>query len=64
MEWDELSPIAIIAGVLGALIGFIIIKRMSGAEYEIGFLWKALTPIACGLGSFFIIQKMMDNENE
>lgn len=61
MEWDEIHPYAIIAAVLGALIGFIILKRMSGAEYDIGFLWKVLTPIICGLGSGLIIQKMVSN---
>lgn len=60
MDISDIHPIAVIAGAVGAFIGFILIKRMTGADYSIGFLWRVLTPIACGIGSFFIVQKMAD----
>ena len=58
MEISDLHPIAIIAGILGVVIGFIMIKRLSGAEYTLGLIWRVLTPIACGAASWFMVQKM------
>jgi predicted anti-sigma-YlaC factor YlaD len=58
MDFDDINPIAYVAGAIGALIGIIILKRMTGAEYDIGLLWKILTPIVCALGGFFIVHKM------
>jgi len=56
-ELDEINPIAIAAGFLGALIGFYMSKSMEG----IGMMWRVLTPIACFVGSFGIVHKMSDN---
>lgn len=57
IELDELNPIAIIAGFVGALIGFYMSKNLEG----IGIMWKVLTPVACFVGSFAIMHKMSDN---
>lgn len=59
MEISDIHPVAVIFGILGAVIGFIMIKRMSGTtDFNIGLIWRLLTPIACGAASWFIVQKM------
>ncbi len=60
MELTDIHPIAVIAGILGAAIGFVMVQRMGGADYSIGLMWKILTPIVCGAGGFFIVQKMAE----
>jgi len=60
MEISDIHPIAVLAGIIGAVVGFIMVQRISGSDYNIGLLWKILTPIACGAGGFFIVQKMAD----
>lgn len=54
MELDEINPAAVIAGLVGGAIGYFMAGRME----EIPALWRILTPIACALGGFFIVQKM------
>jgi len=60
MELEDISPAAAIAGLVGAFIGYIMIARMGGADYNLGLIWKILTPLACGAGGFFIVQRMAD----
>jgi len=60
MEFSDIHPVAVIAGVVGAIIGFIIIKRMTGADYNIGIIWKILIPIVCAAGGFFVVQRMAE----
>ena len=57
IELDEINPIAVIAGFVGAAVGFYMSKSMEG----IGLMWKILTPIACFIGGFIIMHKMSDN---
>jgi len=54
MDLSEIHPFAAVAGVVGGLIGFMMVKRIEA----IGMLWKILTPIASAVGGFFIMQKM------
>jgi len=65
MEFSDIHPIAVVAGVLGAIIGFVVIKGMggsniSGVEYHVGIIWKILIPIVCAAGGFFVVQKMAE----
>ena len=60
MDFEDLSPVAIGFGIVGALIGVVIVKRMSGAEFQLGLMWKILTPIATGIGGWAIVQKMAE----
>lgn len=57
MEFDEISPAAVIAGVVGAVIGYFMAGRME----ELGLIWRVLTPLLCAIGGFFIVQKMASN---
>jgi len=56
-EFDEINPISVIAGCIGAAIGFYMSKSMEG----IAMMWKVLTPLACFVGCFAIVHKMSDN---
>lgn len=52
MDLEDISPVAVIAGFIGALIGFIMTKRLD----TLPMMWRILTPIACFAGGFFYIQ--------
>ena len=67
MELSDLHPVAVIAGIIGIIIGIYMVKVAGGggfgvgeATMEIGLIWKILTPVATGVGSWFIVQKMAD----
>lgn len=65
MELSDIHPIAVVAGIAGGIIGFVVIKGMSGAnisgvEYNVGLIWRILIPIVCAVGGFFIVQKMAE----
>lgn len=65
MEISDINPIAVIGGVLGVIIGFIILRGMGGMnligeEVAIGLIWKILIPVTCGIGGFFIVQRMVE----
>lgn len=60
MDLEDINPIAVIFGVVGAALGFFIVSRMSGAEFSVGIVWQILTPIVTGVACFFIGQKMSE----
>lgn len=67
MELSDLHPVAVIAGVIGVVIGIYTVKIAGGGgmavgdvDMELGIIWKILIPIACGLGGWFIVQKMAE----
>ncbi|MCH7851034.1 MAG: hypothetical protein IH845_05315 [Nanoarchaeota archaeon] len=57
MDFEDISPIAVIAGVVGAGIGWFMVGRID----ELPAMWKILTPLASGLGGYFIMAKMANN---
>lgn len=68
MELSDLHPIAVIAGIVGIIIGIYMVKVATGGgatfgevNMQLGIFWKILIPIACGGGSWFIVQKMADS---
>ena len=54
MELEDIHPIAVVAGIVGAGIGWFMTMRID----ELGIIWKLLTPIFSAIGGFFIMQKM------
>lgn len=56
MDFEDISPIAAIAGFVGALIGYVMVRRLD----DLPMLWRILTPIACFAGGFFYIQLTSD----
>ena len=54
MEISDIHPLAVIAGLAGLLIGFVMLKYLGAMDEEIqlGLIWRILTPIVCGVGSF------------
>lgn len=57
MDLDDINPIAVVGGLFGGLIGFGMIKY--GAP-DLSLIWKILTPIACTISSFFLVQKIAE----
>ncbi len=62
MEFSDIHPMAAVFGVAGLLIGFIMLQVMGAMDEEIqlALIWRILTPIVCGAGSFFLAQKMFE----
>ncbi len=65
MDLSDIHPLAVVAGVIGIGIGIYTVKIAGGGgmavgevNMELGIIWKVLIPIACGLGGWFIVQKM------
>lgn len=54
IELDEISPIAIAFGLVGAAAGW-------WAAREMGFFWRILTILACGFAGFLVTQRMAQN---
>lgn len=61
MDFDEINPIAVVFGIVGVAMGYLMISRMSGGDVSLGIIWKILTPIVCGIATFFIGQKMISS---
>ena len=57
MELDEVNPIAVFLGLIGAVAGFLMTRRMEG----LAIMWKVLTPLATFVSCYFVVQKMADN---
>jgi hypothetical protein len=57
MDFEDINPAAVVLGLVAGLVGLIMTKRM-GAVSDVGIIWKILTPIACFLASFFMVQRM------
>ena len=49
---DGVDPVGVIGAVLGAVIGFITVKRVPVTAF-----WKILTVIVCGIVCYFIAEK-------
>lgn len=62
MDLDDISPAAVILGLIGALI---VVVMMSWAgrnpDVTIGIFWKVLSPLLTFVACFFIVQRMADN---
>lgn len=67
MDLSDIHPFAVVAGLIGGLIGLYMLKVASGggigvgeATFQLGIIWKVLIPIACAAGGFFIVQFMAE----
>jgi hypothetical protein len=67
-ELEGIHPLAVIAGAIGAFVGFYSVSVMGGggvavgeAAYHVGIIWKILIPVACAIGCFFIAQRIFSS---
>jgi len=59
----EPTPLGILLGVIGIVVGYICVKSMSGmgigeVSYHVPIFWQILTPVATGAVCFLIGNNM------
>lgn len=58
LDLGEINPFALIMGVVAALITLVMFKFAGfGKDFDIGLIWKILTPIVTFIVAYFYIDK-------
>ena len=62
MDIEDVSPAAVILGLVGALIVIVMMGITNRNEnVTIGLFWRILSPIATFVACFFVVNRMANN---
>jgi hypothetical protein len=61
MDIEDISPAAVLLGLVGALIVIVMMSITHNSEgVSIGLFWRVLAPIATFVACFFLVNRMAE----